>query len=185
MKKLPIVIFSTLLMFGAFAVYAGDVTGSVVGEGNTVVWLEGSLPKAPPQKDVVISQHGIRFSPDFSVIVAGTSVAMPNDDDVAHNVYSLSSVNRFNLGVYSKGESKTVKFDQSAVVGLKCWLHQRMNATIVVVPNRFYAVAENGSYRIASIPAGTYKLVSLHVSDGTKAMKNVTVPSTGSVKVDF
>jgi hypothetical protein len=41
---------------------------------------------------------------------------MPNDDDVVHNAYSFTGLNQFNLGLYAKGESRTVVFDHTGIV---------------------------------------------------------------------
>ena len=183
MKRIALVASCTLLILAGTSAYAGDIAGRIEGD-KSVVWLEGTFPKPAAPKGIAISQRGIRFSPEFAVIVVGTPVEMPNDDNVAHNVYSLSSVKRFNLGVYAKGESRTVLFDQPGVVGLRCWLHERMTGVIVVVPNRFYSIGQNGAYRIVNVPAGTYKVVGLKAGE-EKIIKTITVPSTGTATADF
>src|SRR5438552_5514401 len=183
MKRLALAASCTLLMLAAASPSAGDLAGRIEGD-KSVVWLEGTFPKPAAPKGITISQRGIHFSPEFAVIVAGTPVEMPNDDNVAHNVYSLSPVKRFNLGVYAKGESRTVIFDQPGVVGLRCWLHERMTGLIVVVPNRFYSIGQSGAYRIVNVPAGTYKVVGVKAGE-EKVVKTVTIPLTGTATVDF
>ncbi|HYX52701.1 MAG TPA: hypothetical protein VE783_04570, partial [Candidatus Limnocylindrales bacterium] len=74
--------------------------GAATGEKETaVVWLEGQQDPKPPETAVKISQKNLQFSPDFLVAVKGQKVDMPNDDDVAHNVFSFTGQNQFNLGV--------------------------------------------------------------------------------------
>jgi plastocyanin len=161
---------------------AGELAGRA-GEGYVAVWLEGSLPKDVPAP-ITIAQRGVKFTPDFVVVVAGQRVEFPNEDNVAHNVYSASDAKQLNLGVYEKGESRSVVFEQPGLVQLHCWLHKRMNADIIVVPNRFHADARSGTFRITGVPAGTYRLVAM-LRDGTRRTKNVTVAATGVLAVDF
>src|SRR6266850_786885 len=163
---------SALFMIGALLVASAAVAGEVTGNSGSdyaVVWLEGTLPKEIPAP-LTVAQRGVRFTPDFAIVVVGQRVDFPNDDSVAHNVYSGSATKQLNLGVYEKGESRSVTFDQAGWVELRCWLHKRMNADIVVVPNRFYADARAGTFRIAGVPPGSYRIVALR-RDGTRNTK--------------
>jgi plastocyanin len=178
------ILLSLCLSFAAVSASAGEIVGTASG-ANVVVWVEGALPagNVKPAK-LAVSQRGVKFTPGFIVAQVGQTVEMPNDDNVAHNVYSLSTAKKFNLGVYAKGESRSVVFDTPGVVDMKCWLHKRMNATVVVVPNRFFSVAADGSYRIAGVPAGTYRVAGYR--DGAMLeSKTVKVNTSGSVRVDY
>jgi plastocyanin len=170
-----------LLLVSSVAV-AGDGTGNA-GGGYAVVWLEGALPRSVPPP-MSIAQRDVRFAPDFAIVVAGQRVDFPNDDNVAHNVYSGSATKQLNLGVYEKGESRSATFDQPGLVQLRCWLHKRMSADIIVVPNRFYADARAGAFRIAGVPAGSYRLVAMRL-DGTRNIKKINVPATGEIAAQF
>ena len=75
---------------------------------------------------------------------------MPNEDEVAHNVYSLSPTKLFDLGFYAKGDVKRVTFDRPGLVEVLCQIHAFMRARILVVPNPYYAtIAVDGSFRIS------------------------------------
>jgi hypothetical protein len=118
----------------------------------------------------VITQHGAEFQPDFVVVVAGQSVAFPNDDRIAHNVFSVSPARRFDLGHYAQGESRTVLFDRAGIVDVFCNIHDNMHATIVVVPSTFYAVPDAaGRFAIANVPPGAYRVVAYSVQSGNAA----------------
>jgi len=178
--------FTAALIFSAAlssTVLAGSISGSVPAR-FVAVWIEGDLPNEPAENRVQISQRGVKFDPDFAVVRVGQAVVMPNDDSVAHNVYSLSPGGKFNLGIYPEGESRSVTFDKPGVVSVRCWLHERMRATIIVVPNRFYSIAASGKFRIAALPAGTYTIVAAG-QDEPEITRTVTVPATGNVIVNF
>jgi plastocyanin len=146
---------------------AGAVSGKVVGWSSgdssaprfAVIWLEGGRSGAPPSSGVVMAQRGGRFVPSFVVAVVGQGVEMPNEDEVAHNVYSLSPQHEFNLGLYAKGEHKVVTFDRPGLVEVGCSIHTFMRGKILVVPSSFYSLVDaSGAYHIRDVPAGRYLL---------------------------
>ncbi len=152
---------------------AGSVKGLVTVEGwsakhgsselhppfPAAVWIDGQSVSALPQDRPVLSQRNVQFSSPLMVVVVGQTVDMPNEDDVAHNVYSSSPAKPFNLGIYPKGGSRHVTFDRVGTVDIRCSIHRRMSARIVVVPNLHYALTAIGSrYQIANVPAGAYRL---------------------------
>jgi plastocyanin len=151
--------FATL----AGAVSLADLDGRTVADrSRVVVFLESDLP-APafePRRDPPeISQEGRQFTPRLLPIVRGTTVRFPNDDSVFHNVFSLSKVNPFDLGIYRQGESREVRFDETGLVKVYCNIHPEMTSSIVVLPNPWYAAcAEDGSFVIDDVPAGAYHL---------------------------
>jgi plastocyanin len=123
------------------------------------VWIDGLSASALPRETPVLSQRNVQFSSQLMVVVAGQTVDMPNEDDVAHNVYSSSPAKPFNLGIYPKGGTRHVTFDRVGTVDVRCSIHRRMTARIVVVPNSYYALTAIGSrYQITNVPAGDYRL---------------------------
>src|SRR5215510_14092004 len=137
--KRPGMALALLLSLGVSQAIAGNIKGKVTGQvGAVVVWVEGVQGSEVPANKPSISQRGMRFFPSLLVVVVGQTVQMPNDDNVAHNVFSFSPTKKFNLGIYPKGEIKEVKFEQSGMVDLFCSIHKQMKGKILVVPNRFY-----------------------------------------------
>jgi len=178
-----VIIFSLCTLPAA----AGDIKGKVGGKaGNTmVVWVEGVKRFQVPRNRPTISQSGTRFSPSVLVVVAGQTVDMPNDDNVAHNVFSYSPVKPFNLGIYPKGELRSVTFTRTGVVDLFCSIHRHMNAKIVVVPNPYFSqTTGGGAYSIASVPPGKY-VVKIWGQGLGILSKEVVVPARGEVTLDF
>jgi len=140
-----------------------EVEGTRVADaGPIVAYLEplGGVP-APPVPGAVpkVYQKDARFSPQFLAIAAGQSVAMPNDDAIYHNVFSYSTPNDFDLGLYPAGESRTVTFRHAGVVRTYCSIHESMSGTIFVAPTRYFAVMRaSGDFEIRDVAPGRYKL---------------------------
>jgi plastocyanin len=124
------------------------------------VYLE-NVPGAPPaSKASAIRQKDLTFLPGVLVVTVGSTVDFPNDDKVFHNVFSVSSAARFDLGLYKSGTKKTVTFKKPGVVDVYCNIHPQMAARIKVLDTAYYAVTgSNGAFRIMNVPPGTYPVV--------------------------
>ena len=152
---------------------------------NVVIWLEGARDSKPPETPIKISQKSLQFSPEFAIAVTGQKIEMPNDDNVMHNVYSFTGLNQFNLGLYSKGESRTVVFDQTGIVDVFCSIHHQMHARVFVVPTKYFANGMPGhSFTLADVPAGKYVLKAWH-QRSRMMEKTIVVPASGSVTADI
>jgi plastocyanin len=148
---------------------AGNIKGTLEGPSAqhgelltprpAAVWIDGLSTPALPRERPVLSQRNVQFSSPLIVVVVGQTVDMPNEDDVAHNVYSSSPAKPFNLGIYPKGGTRQVTFDRVGTVDVRCSIHRRMTARIVVAPNSYFALTAIGSrYQITNVPAGAYRL---------------------------
>ncbi len=167
---------------------AGTITGQVQSNDTklvksdfvvTVDDLDGPLPSS--DATATIDQRGLRFVPHVLVVRVGTTVNFPNSDPLAHNVFSISPAKRFNLGLYGRGTVRHIRFDRPGVVQLLCNVHQEMSAFIVVVKNPYYARPdEDGSFRIAGVPAGKHRLRCWHERLGERVWE-VEVPPAGEV----
>lgn len=105
----------------------------------------------------VISQKGKAFSPEVLPILAGTTVDFANDDDIFHNVFSVSRSKPFDLGIYEKGLKKSVTFGQPGLVKIYCNIHPEMIAYILVLSNPYFAISDKeGNFVIRLIPDGNY-----------------------------
>jgi plastocyanin len=156
---------------------------------RTVVYLEKGPAAALESREPVrarMDQRNETFLPHVLAVDAGTLVDFPNNDTTYHNVFSLSKPNKFDLGRYAQGKSKTVRFDRPGVVRVFCDIHSHMSAFILVFNNPYYSKAEvDGRYRIDNVPPGTYTVSAWHEGE-TREMKTVTVPAQGGdVDLDF
>jgi hypothetical protein len=113
-----------------------------------------------------MSQRDERFAPHVLPVLQGTTVDFPNDDDVYHNVFSLSSAagkGGFDLGRYPKGASKSWTFDKAGTVQVFCHIHSDMSAVVLVLPNPFFASPDDAHrFAIDDVPDGDYTIVGWH-----------------------
>lgn len=180
-----------LLLAFAARVCAGTVSGEVTSgkgkvsemQGYVVAWLEGPPAGSPATATPTMSQSGVQFSPRVLTVMAGQTVSFPNADDVAHNVFSLSSAKKFKLGIYPKGDTREVTFEKPGVIDLFCSIHRHMHAVIIVTPNQYVAQTELGKpFKIENVPPGDYTLKVWNAAHKLVEQK-VTVPASGEAKV--
>ena len=143
----------------------------------------GSSPSGGATAEIVQSNHTIR--PRLTVVRVGTTVAFPNEDDVFHNLFSLSGAGRFNLGRYPPGESRSRVFAAAGVVRMFCDIHSEMEGTILVLDTPYFVrPGPDGSYEIRNVPDGRYTLVAWDAAAGADSTE-VVVEDGRSARVDF
>ena len=130
-----------------------------------------------------MTQSDTAFVPSLLVVAVGSEVSFPNADPFFHNVFSYSSTERFDLGRYTKGESKGVVFEEPGIVEVFCEVHEFMRSAVVVVESPHHAVVgDDGRFSIGDVPPGEYTLVIWHADLGT-VEQPITVTSGGTVRV--
>jgi plastocyanin len=158
-----------------------------------VVYIKGPIgtnAALPPSKPVIVSttrilQEGAAFTPHVLPIVAGTTVEWPNNDQIFHNVFSVSEPKQFDLGLYKAPEEKSITFDKAGRVDVFCSIHANMHCVVLVLENPYFAaVDDHNHYSISNVPPGTYQLTAWHERMPPQ-IKEITVPATGDVKADF
>jgi plastocyanin len=139
---------------------AGTVQAGGRPKGDAVVWLEpvtapASLPSA--KKKVVLDQRTSTFFPHVLAVQVGTTVDLPNNDRVFHNVFSFHDGKKFDLGLYPVGTVRRVTFDHSGLSRVFCNIHPNMAAYVMAVDTPYFSVSgSDGRFTIASVPPGTY-----------------------------
>jgi plastocyanin len=131
-----------------------------------------------------MTQRDTAFVPAVVAVPVGGTVLFPNADPFFHNVFSYSSAQRFDLGRYPQGESKSVTFPEAGIVEVFCEVHEFMRGAILVAENPFHAViGADGSFRIAGVPVGEHTIVFWH-PDHEPLERRVVVTGGGTSRVD-
>jgi plastocyanin len=92
-----------------------------------------SLPAQAGQEHVV-AQKNKAFSVKKLTLKVGDSIKFVNDDNFAHNVFSLSAPKSFDLGSFGNGGAKSVTFDKPGKVEVECAVHPDMRLDVEVQP---------------------------------------------------
>ncbi len=159
--------------------------------GGVFVYVKSGLPAGAnytaPSSPVMLDQDGCLYHPRVFGVMAGQPIEISNSDPMLHNIKAVPEQNRgFNISQPREGMTTTRTFNTPEVmVPFECNVHGWMNAYAGVMSHPFYATsAENGSFSIQGLPAGTYELEAWHETLGTQT-QSVTVPETGTVNVEF
>ena len=197
--------FLLLIYFPGLAL-AGKIKGTVKVKGlrspaNVLVYLtkapSGSMDLS--NTNFVMDQLNLEFRPHVLPVLVGSTVQFPNNDQVDHNIFSMSRTKKFNLGSYKPGDSKAVLFEKPGIVELRCDVHAEMAAYILVMNNPYFAVTDkNGNFRIpdasylqqagleelADLATGKYFIKTWH--EKLKTQKEaITITDDGDVTVEL
>lgn len=147
--------------------------------------VEEVLPPDRRAQSVKTTQKDANFEPHVLPVMVGTTVRWPNEDDIFHNVFSMSDAKEFDLGYYKKEKVPEVTFDRVGRVDVFCAIHSKMHCVILVVPNPFFATTdEKNHFLIKNVPAGTYKVRAWHERLPGQT-RPIVVPAEGEVTVEF
>jgi len=186
----------TLILLAAGAAHAAgtdlqirveDQKHDPVGDG--VVWLvpldRPAAPASAPPTRVEIEQRGQEFSPLVTVVRVGTTVQLPNRDNVEHHVYSQSQAKKFEFPLYAPGRAESVVFDRPGVVALGCNIHDWMLAYVVVVDTPWYSRTDAAGHgMIAGVPPGRYRAEVWHRRLASSVQREIEI-ETASTPLAF
>jgi plastocyanin len=166
------------------------VVGADSGLADVIVYLEGISGKSAGASaaPVVIDQKGCEYLPYIAAVQTGQKVVVKNSDPVLHNVHTTPKVegNKAQNKAQLAGAPDLVfTFDKpEEFVRFKCDVHAWMFTYVSVFDHPYFAVSgTDGSYKIANVPAGKYKLVATHRKGG-KVEKEIEVKD-GATTADF
>jgi len=137
--------------------------------------VTGSYPA--PTTPANIDQTDCMFRPRMQGIMAGQPLSIRNGDQTLHNVHTYKGASTiFNQAEIPGLPPMVKRFDgPSSIVKFKCDVHPWMTGFVAVSDHPFFAVTgDDGSFTIASVPAGTYTIEAWHERLGS-ATAEVTV----------
>jgi plastocyanin len=192
----PCVAVACSLVLAPAVAAQGSVTGQlaiVEGPGaersdfrSAVVYLEPEGRTAPPAavpealRATTIAMTQREFVPHVRAIMAGGTVAFPNQDPFSHNVFSNADPAPFDLGLYRRGVSRSATVPRVGVYPVYCNIHSRMTSFVVAVPAPYVAfAAADGRFTIGGVPEGSYLLHAWHERTG-EVTRRVTVTAAGA-----
>jgi plastocyanin len=139
-----------------------------------------SGPDAEPFEIVTVRKD---FQPQVLPVPLGVTVAFPNEDPILHNVFSVSGRNRFDLGLYRGGESKSTTFAAPGVVQVFCNVHHSMAAYVLVLETPYFARPEtSGAFVVGDLPAGPGTLTVWHAQTETWT-REIEVPAAEALTI--
>lgn len=168
---LRLIIILLLVAVGAVPAAAAPLAVRVVdGKGrpvrDAVVTLQpvGVAPRAPAVSGrYSVSQKDMQFHPFVQVVPVGANVTFLNRDATKHHVYSFSAAKRFELKLFARGQSRSVRFDKPGVVALGCNIHDGMSAFIAVTDSPWTARTDGqGAVQFANAPNAPGRLIVWH-----------------------
>lgn len=159
---------------------------------DVIISLEGISGKstgasAPP---VTLDQKGCEYSPSIFAVQTGQKIIVKNSDPVLHNVHDVPAENsgnkEFNQAQLPNGPDLNLSFDKPEnFLKIKCDVHQWMFAWVSVFDHPYFAVSDkDGTFKIANVPPGKYKIQAAHRKAGT-VTQDVEVKEGEPAKVDF
>lgn len=183
-----------LLVIGALALAtnlgAATINGKVMFQtkrgqqpvvNETLVWLDpaGKTWKKPAAT-FTMTTRSKEFLPHVIAVPAGSTISFPNEDPIAHNLFSLTPGNTFDLGLYRRGAGKTHKFELPGAVNVYCNVHPNMSAIVHVMSTPYYGFADpNGNYSF-DVPPGKYRVTAWNEQGGAQA-SDIEVKADGTV----
>ncbi len=186
-----------VLTLSATSSFASDVDVFVVDRDGQPVAdvavyatrVDGQYQRQAPKASAVMDQIDKQFVPHLLVVQTATSVQFPNNDTVAHHVYSFSYPNKFMLSMYKGKQHPPVTFEHSGVVTLGCNIHDHMLGYILVVDSTtFTKTDENGKALLSLDNPEDYEISiwSPRIRDGDELLsKTVVMPGNPGSEVKF
>jgi plastocyanin len=178
-----------LITAGVSRVNTGSVTGvvrAVTRAGGTaalaVVYAEpiDSAATRAPQR-LTLLQKNKTFLPRVLAVPVGSTVEFPNNDGLYHNVFSLSTPQPFDLGLYRAGETRSRTFTAPGIYRVFCNIHPQMSALLVVAPTGFVTVAAADGRYMLDLPTGRFRVTALSERAGPVSVEVTSTQGASSV----
>lgn len=172
---------------------------------DVIVWIVDPKFKTPAAVDssisppeIEIKQIGCRYVPHVNAVQAGVPFKIINGDPTLHNVRAKNydgpgqppGQDVFNFGQPRQGQADERKFDAPGIYTLQCDVHGWMQAWVMALSTRMFAVAgTDGKFKLYQGPSdvlvdGDYKIDAWHPRFADK-LEQVVHVKNGSATVNF
>ena len=134
-----------------------------------------------------MDQSGCQYKPHVLALQVGQPLKVLNSDGVLHNVHALPKTNgQFNMAMPGTRKDAEHTFEKAeGAFQVKCDVHPWMTAYVSIFDHPFFGVTkDDGKFKLADLPAGTYEIEAWHEKLGSKVEK-ITVADGESKTVDF
>jgi plastocyanin len=152
---------------------------------QAVVYFEPASPapvRPAAEPFEMVTKHK-ELQPRVLVIPRGSRVRFPNQDPILHNVFSVSSPNQFDLGLYKAGPGKEKRFEEPGLVRVYCNVHHDMVAYILVLDTPYRASPDaSGDFVLTGLPRGPGKLTVWH-EQGDPWTARVELPQKSPLQI--
>ena len=170
----------------------GPVNANAQGLSNSVVWIADmkSGKPLPIARRRDLASEDCVLDPRIQAAVVGTTFNVTNGDKLLHKLIfteigtsdTLTVMPFFNSGQVVASERLARK---SGIVEVRCTFHPWTRAYIAVFDHPYFAVTgSDGSFKIDSVPPGTYKMMVWHEGAAKPVEQQVQVGANGAATVD-
>jgi plastocyanin len=148
---------------------------------NVFVYLkEAPKSNGSSPQPAVLDQVECQYVPHVVALQAGTPLKVKSSDQMLHNVDIADASPPVNLA-FTGPQQHDFTFKKAGFYKVRCDVHPWMSAWIGVFDTPCFAVTgDDGTFKIANVPPGSYTLVAWHERFG-ELTQPVTVAADGSV----
>ena len=168
------------------------VVGADGALADVIVSVQGISGKSTGASaaPLVLDQKGCEYIPSILAAQTGQKLNIKNSDPVLHNVHTqpgATAGNKESNNAQMAGAADiTMTFDKAEpFLKFKCDVHPWMFAWVSVFDHPYFAVSgKDGTFKIANVPAGKYKIEAAHRKAGS-VVQEIEVKDGEAAKVDF
>jgi len=173
---------STHSISGQIELVAGpNQTIAPADMANATVYFvaDAGAARAKPGRFTIYT-HNKQFEPESLVIPLGSTISFPNQDEILHNVFSVTPASSFDLGLFGEGKSAEYTFKKAGLVLINCNVHHAMQANVLVIDTPYFVrPGADGRFELSGLPAGPGKLMLWHPRAAIQAQP-VLLPLAGA-----
>lgn len=165
------------------------VTDAEGGLQNVIVFVADGLSQQtfePPSQPVVLDQKGCLYQPHVLAMQANQRMEVINNDPTTHNIHPVPANNReWNKSQPPGSKAEETFLREEIAIPVKCNIHPWMRGYVAVFKHPHFAVTgKDGSFKLSSLPPGTYTIKAWHEKFGTSTQQ-ITVSKNETKTIDF